>query len=127
MYCGLYRRYLFLLAIMSGLEIATRIVSNYKGMKPGDLSPNARLFHDLGIDGDSAEEILAELRDKHQVNFDKFVFSNYFGSEVGAGYRYFLYKLFRRFWKSIDELKPLTVNDLGKAIDNGSFNNSESK
>ena len=52
---------------MSGLEIATQIVSSYKGMKPGDLSPNARLFHDLGIDGDSAEEILTELRDKHQV------------------------------------------------------------
>ena len=96
-------------------------------MKPGDLSPNACLFHDLGIDGDSAEEILTELKDKHKVNFDKFIFSNYFCAEVGAGYRYFLYKLFRLFWKSIDDLKPLTVNGLGKAIDNGSFNNSESK
>ncbi len=104
---------------MSSLEVAVQIVSKRKGVKPNDLSPDVRLFHDLGIDGDDAEEILTELKDKHQVDFDKFIFSNYFGSEVGAGYRYFLYRLFRRFGKSIDGLKPLTVGDLGKAIDNG--------
>lgn len=104
---------------MNGLETAIEIVSRRKGIESDKLSPDMRLFHDLAIDGDDAEELLTELRDKHQVKFDGFVFSDYFGSEVGSGYRYCLYKLFNFFGLSLDGLKALTIKDLGIAIDNG--------
>ncbi len=112
---------------MNSLVLAKKIVAKYSSRKPDELSANTRLFHDLGIDGDDAEELLFEVIDEHQVNFDKFIFSDYFGGEVGAGWRHDIYKMFNFFdwpfeifgWSLADDFKPLTVKDLAIAIENG--------
>ncbi len=112
---------------MNELEATIEIVSEYTSIKPDKLSPDMRLFHDLGIDGDDAEELLMDLMDKHQVYIDDFNFYDYFGQEFGSGGRYIMYKIFIFFdwpleifgWSLVDNFKPLTVKDLAIAIENG--------
>ena len=104
---------------MNGLDIAKTLIAAALNKSPEDISGELRLFHDLGIDGDDAEELLIEVRDKHNVNFDEFNFSEYFGSEAGAGWRHVIHRWCGRFGKVVYDFKPLTVEALGRAIDYG--------
>ncbi|MFC1773384.1 DUF1493 family protein [Pseudomonadota bacterium] len=101
------------------MDIAKKLVAESLSKKPWEISAELRLFHDLGIDGDDAEELLIEVRDKHKVNFDEFNFSEYFGSEFGAGWRHIIHRWFGRYGRVVYNFKPLTVEALGRAIDRG--------
>lgn len=79
------------------------------GLKRKQVLPSTRLFHDLGIDGDDVLEIMLPYEKKYGVDLTDFAFSRYFGSEFGAGWRYWFHKStsfrFCRF-------QPLTIQDL---------------
>ena len=85
-------------------------------VRPERLTPSTRLLHDLGIDGDDAEEILLDFIERFHVDFSSFHFTDYFGSEAGAGGRW----LVRKF-RGGDALHfaPLTVQDLLDAANRG--------
>lgn len=83
------------------------------------LAGDSRLFHDLGIDGDTAEELLIEFRDLFDVDLSQFRFNEYFGGEVGAGLRFFLMRIGEKFGINLVKLKPLTLQDLDLASREG--------
>ena len=85
-------------------------------VSPTGLTPSSRLLHDLGIDADDAEEVLAGFGKRFGVDFSAFPFQRYFGSELGAGGRWAVRKLFGG-----DALRfaPLTVQDLIDAANQG--------
>ncbi len=63
-------------------------------VRPERLTPDTRLLHDLGIDGDDAEEILTDFAEQFQVDLSAFRFTEHFGSELDAGPRWVLRKIF---------------------------------
>ena len=85
-------------------------------MRPERLSPSTRLLHDLGIDGDDAEEVLVAFGERFHVDFSSLAFPKHFGSEFDAGGRWLIRKLFGG-----DALRfaPLTVQDLIDAANQG--------
>ena len=85
-------------------------------VRPQRLTPGTRLLHDLGIDGDDAEEILIDFAERFHVDLSAFPFSDYFGSEFGAGTRWLVRKV-----RGGDALRlaPITVQDLLDAANCG--------
>jgi hypothetical protein len=89
-------------------ERVLRLVAKMRGIERGKLSLTTRLFHDLEVWGDDAQELLLAFADEFEVDFSGFEFSDYFKDEAGNG----------TFWqwaagrKLRDEKLPLTVADL---------------
>jgi len=81
-------------------DLETRVVgliAEKTGLPPSEIMPETLLWHDLGIAGDDASELLVEYRDLFQVDMKEFNFARYFPSEIG-------------FW--CREREPVTVRDL---------------
>jgi acyl carrier protein len=101
---------------IKSLERAVALVHSQMGpFSKKKVSPDSRLFHDLGIDGDAVIELLLALNGEYGVLVDDFNFSNYFGSEIGAGWRYWHWRLFHK--NEDGGLKAITVRDLAWAIE----------
>lgn len=80
-----------------------------------DLSPCSKIFHDLGVDGADAVDLINKYSEIFNVDISGFPCSEYFGDEGTAS----PFKLIARFLmgqRTIDEMKPLTVGDLAEGI-----------
>ena len=73
-------RYLFGAAPAPANDLDT-IVAGFLGRREA-FSDSSRLYHDLGIYGDDACEMLEEVREKFGVDFTGFDFSRYFPNET---------------------------------------------
>jgi len=79
-----------------------------------EVTPDSRLYYDLGVYGDDATELLIEYRKRFNVDVSKFMAADYFkveGIDVLGG----LIRLFSGK-RSGGGFKTLTVNDLEKGI-----------
>jgi hypothetical protein len=93
----------------SPIDEVRELAARYSGRAVTDISENTRLFHDLAIDGDHAEELLLEIFSKYELPTENFPFAKYFGSEFGAGWRHlFIVRLGIRG----GVLAPLTVGEV---------------
>lgn len=68
---------------------------------------DTRIFHDLGVDGDDADELISNYSDKFNVSIKEFSFSTYFGSEASLTPASFVKHLLGKSKKT----KPLFVKD----------------
>jgi acyl carrier protein len=93
----------------SVLDDVRKLVAAQSGLPIERIQPSSRLFHDLGIDGDDAEELLVAFGERFSLPIKDFPFSEYFGSEVGAGWRH-LFMAVLGIGKV--RMKPLTVQQL---------------
>lgn len=79
-----------------------------------NISGQTRIYHDLGIGGDDAWELLDDVREEFGVDFSNFNFSKYFPDESEA-----LPEKIARAFKLGPKRPPLTVDHLLKAIEVG--------
>ncbi len=83
------------------------------GVKPKQVTTEARLLHDLYVYGDDAVDFLNYLQQEFGVDISRFDFQRYFPTEGGFNFIiYFKKKLEQRY-------KPLTIQTILDAIDNG--------
>lgn len=96
------------------------------GVDEHEVTPDARLYNDLGIYGDDAVELLIEYGKKFNVDVSKFMAADYFEGEGGIGLVDVIYNVIKFFTGSIPStgLKVLTVNDLENGITAGKLNES---
>ena len=87
-------------------------------VSPERLAPSSRLLHDLGIDADDAEEILADFSKSFGVDLSSFTFQRHFGSELDAGPRWVVRKI---FGAAAVRKSPITVQDLVDAANRGKW------
>ena len=81
-----------------------------------DVQPTSRLFHDLGIGGDDAFEMLEQVAERFGVSFSGFQFSRYFPDEseaLGAHWARVLHLPLRR--------ESLTVQHLAAVAERGAW------
>jgi acyl carrier protein len=87
------------------------------GIHEDEVTPDSRLYDDLGVYGDDAAELLIEYGRKFNVDVSKFMAADYFKGEgmdlIGGLLRVFNGK------RRNHNYKVLTVNDLEKGIDAG--------
>ncbi len=76
---------------------------------------NDRLFHDLGVDGDDAVELLQRYSKEFHVEINHFPFTDYFGNEgTGSPFSY-IWRLFS-IGQARAKKKPLAIFDLINAV-----------
>ena len=82
----------------------TLIIAKKTGLPAAQISPDSRLLQDLGVTGDDAAELLAELSAAFEIDMGGFQFGEYFTGEP---------HLFN-WWLAGKgaKLTPITVRDL---------------
>jgi acyl carrier protein len=85
-------------------------------VSPQQIEPTTRLLHDLGIDGDDADEVLSDFGKRFGVDFSALAFQRHFGSELGVGGRWLIRKI---CGGNAIRLSPVTVQDLVDAANRG--------
>lgn len=90
-------------------------ISTHLSVPLKKIKDNASLFHDLGVDGDDAQEFMVEYSRKFDVDIDGINFEQYFGDESSGNPLSFLTELFTK--SSYKDLKRLEVMDLIKAVE----------
>jgi hypothetical protein len=93
-------------------ERVLRLVASMTGIKREELVPTARLFHDLHVYGDDADELLMAIKDEFGVDFSGFEFSDYFTSEPNDSV---FWQFVTRKWVRKEKL-PFTVSDLVEIV-----------
>jgi hypothetical protein len=81
-------------------------VATRTGVKLGEIRPESRLFHDLGICGDDAALLVNEFARNFEVDLSGFEFARFFRGEPH------LLKLWKFQNSTADDLLPLTLGDL---------------
>lgn len=66
---------------MSAFEELADLVSEYQGIPRETLEPSSRFLHDLGIWGDDADILLAEIGERWNVDWDGIDASRYWYGE----------------------------------------------
>lgn len=94
------------------------IIARAAGRDVSALNDSDRLFHDLRLDGDDAEEVMLKVCEFSGLSPAEFPFSRYFGSEFGAGYRHLIGE---RLGLAREILEPLTISDLVRCVEAKSF------
>ena len=87
------------------------IIARKTGLQSARLTDEVRLFEDLGVDGDDAEELLLAISEAYPIDFSRFRFSRHFAAEPT------LLRLFSQRPKT----EPLTVSALIAAAMSGSL------
>ncbi len=89
-------------------------LSTFLGIKEEEINFADSLFHDLGVDGDDASELLKNYSSNFNVDIDDFEFENYFGVEASAS---LVQVIFKGLIKSDEhDRKKLTVEDLANGV-----------
>ena len=102
----------------TALDTVRQLAAQYSGRKIEAIGPDTRVFHDLGLDGDDAEEFLTDYCARHGLPVQSFPFSRFFGWEIGAGPRHFLcVKL--GLWPGV--VKPLSIRQLASCAEARTF------
>jgi acyl carrier protein len=97
----------------SNFDRLKKFIVEQIGVYESEVTPNSRLYEDLGVYGDDASELLIKYGKRFNVDVSKFMAADYFkgeGIDVIEG----LIRLFSG--KQSGALKTLTVYDLEKGI-----------
>ena len=87
------------------------------------LSLETRLFHDIGLDGDDARELLDKFSHQFNVDISGLELDLYFGPE--AGFNPFSFLLSRLLGNKTSSKQPLTIKDLVNAAKNKPLSNCD--
>ncbi|MFZ6780163.1 DUF1493 family protein [Undibacterium sp. Ji83W] len=96
-----------------------RCIADFVGMPLDRVKANASLFHDLGVDGDDAHELMQEFASRFQIDLSHFVFSDYFGPEHASNPLALVKGMLGLGQPAID--KRLETRDLVQAVIAGRF------
>ena len=73
---------------MMAAELADRVrafVCGEMGIRPAELTPDTRIVHDLGCDGDDAAELLERFSEEFEVDLSGLQWNRYFNDEASPG------------------------------------------
>ncbi len=98
---------------MRNIFIENEIIALLIEYCPYEINIETRIFHDLFLYGDDADEFLVEYKNRYSVDFSKFDFNMYFPSEGDIIFPFFIIKFFRL---DIGTYKELKVKDLVEAV-----------
>ena len=84
-------------------------------LEPSQIAPTARLFHDLGVDGDDGCELIRAFGKRFEVDISTFDPTLHFGPESGPNPLMWLWWTITRTWPKVI---PITVGDLEASIAN---------
>jgi acyl carrier protein len=94
-----------------------RLLAQKTGRKPDNITNGARLLHDLGLDGDDAAEVIAEISKTLKVDISAFDYSKYFRSEPSL--LSLLWFLPSQRNEQVSKKRPITVAELINAAELG--------
>ena len=92
-------------------ERVKKFLSKEISVKENSIKSSDRLFHDLGVDGDDAYELLQHYSVAFNVDLTQFEFSDYFGEEGTGSLLGYIDRLFST-GQARAMKKPITVEDL---------------
>jgi acyl carrier protein len=78
---------------------------------------NSRLFHDLGIDGVDAYDLLDKYSLKYNVNLGEFPHHDYFNVEMGVSFIAILKRFIGR--ADMPNKKEISIHDLVEGVESG--------
>jgi hypothetical protein len=90
------------------------MVARRSGVQVGSICLETRLLHDLGIDGDDAEEFIDEFARVYGVDMAGFKFLDHFGPEL---WWRFVPTFFGRRPKDYALKRPIAVEDLVRSVE----------
>lgn len=93
-------------------KLVQRIIGTKKPIRDADL-----IYHDLGIGGDDAGELLDDIHEKFKTSFEGLSFHQYFPNELDA----FLLHIARLFGHKGKRYKPLSMGHLKDVIRKGKW------
>lgn len=99
----------------SGVELDAAVqefVATHPGVPISRVHGNTRLFHDLGVDGDDAVDLLTDFADRFNVDVAQFPFDEYFGPEASGPL--WILVAWAAGWSTTKT--PLTIGDLIRAV-----------
>jgi len=94
------------------------------GVSEHEVSPEATLFGDLGIDGDDAYDLFVDFAERFAVDMTGFVLSRHFGPEAGGNPVTALYIMARTLLYGPHRaagVVPVKVADLVEAAERGKW------
>lgn len=94
-------------------------VGSESGISEKDLNLDSRLFHDLGIDGADAYDLLDKYSLKYKVSLGDLPHHDYFNVETGISLIAILKRVFGKTYMS--SKKPLTIFDLVEGVKIGAL------
>ena len=104
-------------------EEIIQFVSEETRVPAKKLNLETRLFHDIGLDGEDARELLDKFSYQFNVDISDLEFDMYFGPE--AGFNPFSFLLSMLFGKKKKIKKELTIMDLVNAAKNKTLSTPE--
>jgi acyl carrier protein len=109
-------------------------IEDQTNVRSDELSPDTRIYHDLGVTGDDADEFLEAFRREFGVDMANFNFDDHFTPELSAFaplspffWLFMLTPTYRKMMKRPRDAKrkfmviPVTVMDLVKAAKEGNW------
>ena len=97
-------------------EILAKILNYFAG-RSGPIAEDMRIYHDLGIGGDDASELLEEIHSTYGTLWTGLQFDTYFPNEGEVFWKLWA----RRFGVKEAKLKPMTVRHLLDVIARGNW------
>lgn len=97
-------------------ESLIEFVSTELRVKSSRLTPQTRINHDLGVDGDDGLDFIAAFSRRFNVDISSFQASLYFGPEAAGNPFIWLWWLIAHSWP---KLVPISLQDLQNAIQEG--------
>ena len=109
--------------VPSNSEVIANAVREYvaaaRSISVEKITLSKSLFHDLGVDGDDASDLINGFAAQFNVSLEGFDFQKYFGAEAASGPIAFFVELFTK--EKSSKLCPLRISDLVNAASNGRF------
>ena len=102
---------------MDPRDVVISVIARQAGIPPDQVGLDARLLHDLHIDGDDAIDAILEISKRWSVDVSGFDASRYFRSEPSLLSLFPFLPSQRR--ERLDQKRPLTVRELVEAARNG--------
>jgi acyl carrier protein len=99
------------------IQAVIQLVAEQTGVTTSRITVATRIAQDLGVDGDSATDLLTAFAARFHVDLAAFEFSRHFGPEAGGNPFYYLYCLFT----GRGRLEPVTIADLATAAERGTW------
>ena len=81
------------------------------------IAPEHSLFHDFGVDGDDAVELIQEYSTQFNVSVDAFELDKYFGPEVSSSLIQMIVDLFTK--SNLSNTPRFTVKELIQGVSDG--------
>ena len=99
-------------------------VGDFTGVPHDSISQNTTLYGDLGIDGDDAVDLIADLKREFSIDFSDFLFDRHFGTEgltPFAFVQWFTYAIRTGTPEARAGLSPIRICDLVDAAQTGKW------